>query len=320
MKFNGFIVSLFGVILLAYLLPQGNEILPLKTITDIGIGFIFFFYGLKLAPQEIKQGLLNYKVHLIVQLTTFIVFPLLALAYLPLFEQGKDSELWTAIFFLATLPSTVSSSIVMVALAKGNLPAAIFNASLSGLIGIFATPIWLSIILGKSADFQFLDILLKLGWQILAPLIVGLILQRIFGNWARKHSKQLALFDKGIILIIVYSSFSNSFTSNLFDAIDLSGFLLLTVGVLVLFFAVYYLTALASNLLKLTLEDKITAQFCGTKKSLVHGSVMVNVIFGNSANTGLLLLPIMLFHSSQLILIAYFAEKYRKRKPEMAKI
>ena len=95
---------------------------------------------------------------------------------------------------------------------------------------------------------------------------------------------------------------------------------MLTVGVLVLFFAVYYLTALASNLLKLTLEDKITAQFCGTKKSLVHGSVMVNVIFGNSANTGLLLLPIMLFHSSQLILIAYFAEKYRKRKPEMAKI
>ena len=234
MKFNGFIVSLFGIILLAYFLPQGNDVLPLKTISDIGIGFIFFFYGLKLAPQEIKQGLLNYKVHIIVQLTTFVVFPLLALTYLPLFEQGKDSELWTAIFFLATLPSTVSSSIVMVALAKGNLPTAIFNASLSGLIGIFATPIWLSIILGKSADFQFIDVLLKLGWQILAPLVLGLILQRFFGDWARKHSKQLGLFDKGIILIIVYSSFSNSFTSNLFDTIDLGGFIKLILGVLVI--------------------------------------------------------------------------------------
>ena len=318
MKFNGFIVSLFGIILLAYFLPQGNDVLPLKTISDIGIGFIFFFYGLKLAPQEIKQGLLNYKVHIIVQLTTFVVFPLLALTYLPLFEQGKDSELWTAIFFLATLPSTVSSSIVMVALAKGNLPTAIFNASLSGLIGIFATPIWLSIILGKSADFQFIDVLLKLGWQILAPLVLGLILQRFFGDWARKHSKQLGLFDKGIILIIVYSSFSNSFTSNLFNTIDFGGFIKLILGVLVLFFVVFYLTAFVSNLIKLSTEDKITAQFCGTKKSLVHGSVMVKVIFGNSANTGLLLLPIMLFHSSQLILIAYFAEKYRKRDPEIA--
>ncbi|MCL6217340.1 bile acid:sodium symporter family protein [Zunongwangia pacifica] len=313
MKINGFIVSLFGVILLAYLLPQGNDLLPLKTITDIGIGLIFFFYGLKLAPQELKLGLLNYKVHIIVQLTTFVVFPLLAIAYLPLFEQGKDSELWTAIFFLATLPSTVSSSIVMVALAKGNLPTAIFNASLSGIIGIFATPIWLSLILGKSADFQFIDVLVKLGWQILAPLILGLLLQRFFGDWARKNSKKLALFDKGIILIIVYSSFSHSFTSNLFETIDLMGFLLLILGVLVLFFAVYYLTAFVSKLLNLSTEDKITAQFCGTKKSLVHGSVMVKVIFGNAANTGLLLLPIMLFHSSQLILIAYFAEKYRNR-------
>jgi len=313
MKINGFIVSLFGVILLAYLLPQGNDLLPLKTITDIGIGLIFFFYGLKLAPQELKLGLLNYKVHIIVQLTTFVVFPLLAIAYLPLFEQGKDSELWTAIFFLATLPSTVSSSIVMVALAKGNLPTAIFNASLSGIIGIFATPIWLSLILGKSADFQFIDVLIKLGWQILAPLILGLLLQRFFGDWARKNSKKLALFDKGIILIIVYSSFSHSFTSNLFETIDLMGFLLLILGVLVLFFAVYYLTAFVSKLLNLSTEDKITAQFCGTKKSLVHGSVMVKVIFGNAANTGLLLLPIMLFHSSQLILIAYFAEKYRNR-------
>jgi sodium/bile acid cotransporter 7 len=63
----------------------------------------------------------------------------------------------------------------------------------------------------------------------------------------------------------------------------------------------------------LSIKDKITTQFCGTKKSLVHGSVMVKVIFGNSANTGLLLLPIMLFHSLQLLVIAYFAERYRKR-------
>ncbi|WBL20952.1 bile acid:sodium symporter family protein [Zunongwangia sp. HRR-M8] len=320
MKFNGFIVSLFGIILLAYLFPQGNDLLPLKTITDIGIGFIFFFYGLKLAPKEIKQGLLNYKVHIIVQLTTFVVFPLLALSYLPFFEEGTDSELWTAIFFLATLPSTVSSSIVMVALAKGNLPTAIFNASLSGLIGIFATPIWLSFILGKNADFQFLDVLIKLGWQIMLPLILGLVLQQYFGNWARKHSKQLGLFDKAIILVIVYSSFSHSFTSNLFSSIDAVGFIKLILGVLVLFFVVYYGTALVSKLLKLPTEDKITAQFCGTKKSLVHGSVMVKVIFGNAANTGLLLLPIMLFHSSQLVIIAYFAEKYRKRNLHTAEV
>lgn len=313
MKINGFIVALLATIGVAYLFPQGNDFLPLKTIIDIGIGFIFFFYGLKLSPQELKLGVLSYKIHVIVQLTTFLIFPLLALCFLPFFSAGKNSELWIAIFFLATLPSTVSSSIVMVSLAKGNLPAAIFNASLSGLLGIFATPIWLSTVLGKNADFQFTDVILKLGWQILLPLLLGLLLQRFFGKWAQRHSKKLSLFDKTIILFIVYNSFSHSFTSHIFSSINSIGFVKLFFAVLLMFFLVYYGTALLCNLIKLPLEDKITAQFCGTKKSLVHGSVMVKVIFGNAANTGLLLLPIMIFHSSQLILIAYFAEKYRKR-------
>lgn len=313
MKFNGFIAAIFMAIILAWFLPQGIEILPLKTITDIGIGLIFFFYGLKLSPAEFKLGLLNYKVHLIVQLTTFVIFPLLGLLFIPFFEAGKNSDIWIALFFFTTLPSTVSSSIVMVSLAKGNLPTAIFNASLSGLIGIFATPIWLSFFLSKSANIEFLDVLIKLGWQIVLPLILGLIMQRFLGELARKHSKKLSLLDKGTIILIVYSSFSTSFTSGIFTAVGLDDLLKMFGSVFLLFFIVYFGLGLTCNLLNLKTADKITAQFCGTKKSLVHGSVMVKVIFGNSANTGLLLLPIMLFHSMQLLLIAYFAERYRKR-------
>lgn len=313
MKFNGFIAAIFLAIIIAYFFPEGIEIFPLKTITDIGIGFIFFFYGLKLSPAEFKLGFLNYKVHIVIQLTTFVVFPLLALLCLPFFEAGTGSDLWIALFFLGTLPSTVSSSIVMVSLAKGNLPTAIFNASLSGLIGIFATPIWLSFFLTGNADFEFLDILIKLCWQIIIPLILGLFLQKLLGDFARKHSKKLGLLDKTTIILIVYSSFSNSFSSNIFSSVKTDDLLKLTGIVVLFFFVVYFGLGLVCNLLGFNLKDKITTQFCGTKKSLVHGSVMVKVIFGNSANTGLLLLPIMIYHSLQLLLIAFYAERYRKR-------
>jgi sodium/bile acid cotransporter 7 len=312
LKFNGFIAAIFVAIVFAWLLPQGIDLLPLKTITDIGIGLIFFFYGLKLSPAEFKLGLLNYKVHLLVQLTTFVIFPLLGLLFIPFFEAGRDSNIWIALFFLCTLPSTVSSSIVMVSLAKGNLPTAIFNASLSGLIGIFATPIWLSFFLSKNADFEFLDVLIKLCWQIILPLTLGLIFQKFLGAFARKHAKKLSLLDKVTIILIVYSSFSNSFTSGIFTSVGVIDLLKLFLCILFLFFVVYFGLGLTSNFLGLSIKDKITTQFCGTKKSLVHGSVMVKVIFGNSANTGLLLLPVMLFHSLQLLVIAYFAERYRK--------
>jgi sodium/bile acid cotransporter 7 len=56
-------------------------------------------------------------------------------------------------------------------------------------------------------------------------------------------------------------------------------------------------------------EDQITAQFCGTKKSLVHGTVFSKILFGNMATIGIILLPLMLFHAIQLFIISIIASK-----------
>lgn len=300
-------------ILIAWIFPQGPEILPLKTITDIGIGFIFFFYGLKLSPAEFKTGFYNYKVHILVQLTTFIFFPLLVLLFIPFFEEGTRSNVWLALFFLGALPSTVSSSIVMVSLAKGNIPTAIFNASLSGLIGVVVTPLWMSIFLKGSAGFEFASVFQKLFLQVILPLVIGLFLQRFFGKMARKNSSKISFFDKSIIVLIVYSSFSAAFSTQLFNTLGLPELLKLLAMVTALFFIVYFGTDAISKAMKLSTEDRITAKFAGTKKSLVHGSVMVKIIFGNSAANAIFLLPIMLYHILQLLVIAVFAERYRLR-------
>jgi len=313
LKAHGFIIALFVAILLAYLFPTALSDLPLKQITSIGIGLIFFFYGLKLAPSELKLGFLNYRSHILIQLTTFVVFPLLTLLFLPFFDGGTESRLWLAILFLGALPSTVSSAVIMVAIARGNLPTAIFNATISGLIGIVATPLWLSIFMMKSGEFEILDILLKLFLQVLLPLIIGVLLQPFLGKMARLHSSKLSLFDKSIIVLIVFNSFSNSFTSKLFDTIKVLDLLKLFGIVLVLFFLVYGLIGYICKLMDFSLEDTITAKFCGSQKSLIHGTVMVKIIFGNSASLGLFLLPIMFYHILQLLLISIFAENYRKR-------
>lgn len=313
MKFNGFILSLVVAIILAYFFPNALQELPIKLITDIGIGLIFFFYGLKLAPEELKLGFLNFKAHAVIQAATFLIFPFLTFLFIPLFEDGTQSDLWLSIFFLGVLPSTVSSSVVMVAIARGNLPTAIFNASISGLIGILLTPLWLSFFMAKSGEFDFLVILYKLCLQIVLPLILGLLLQRFFGKFARRHNKKLGYFDKAVIVLIVYTSFSNSFNSGLFKSIKIYDLLMITGIVILLFFAMYALIGAICKWLNFSIKDTITAKFCGTKKSLVHGSVMVKIIFGASASVGIFLLPIMLYHILQLLVVTIFAENYRKR-------
>ncbi|MBU2919886.1 bile acid:sodium symporter [Winogradskyella psychrotolerans] len=312
-KVDKFVISIIIVIVLAYFFPEWgieSSQIPIDAISEIGISLIFFFYGLKLNPTQLKAGLKNWKLHLLVQGSTFLMFPLLILLLRPCIQNEAQETIWLAFFFLAALPSTVSSSVVMVAMAKGNVPAAIFNASISGIIGIVLTPLWMGLFVDSiQTDFDFTEIYIKLIVQIILPVILGLLLQRFLGDFARKHSSKLTLFDKSIILLIIYKSFAASFDNNIFSVVSFLDLLFLFIGVVTLFIIVYSLTGFISKKLQLNNEDRITAQFCGTKKSLVHGTVFSKILFGNMATLGIVLLPLMLFHATQILIISVIASK-----------
>ncbi|MFC5195967.1 bile acid:sodium symporter family protein [Bizionia hallyeonensis] len=315
-KIDKFVLFIIGTIIIAYFFPQWgtqDSNVPIDTISVIGIALIFFFYGLKLNPSQLKSGLQNWKLHLLVQGATFIMFPLLVLLFRPWIQNEEQETIWLAFFFLAALPSTVSSSVVMVSMAKGNVPAAIFNASISGIIGIVITPLWMGLfIVNTQTDFDFTDIYLKLIVQIIIPVILGLVLQRFLGELAHKYNSKLTVFDKAIILLIIYKSFAESFNNNIFSVVSFLDLSFIFIGVLILFIAAFTLTGYISRKLKLKKEDQITAQFCGTKKSLVHGTVFSKILFGNMAILGILLLPLMLFHAIQILIISIVAGKLAK--------
>jgi solute carrier family 10 (sodium/bile acid cotransporter), member 7 len=316
-KIDKFVLSIAVVVFLAYLFPQfGGKSgpLPLDKIGSIGISFIFFFYGLKLSPEKTKSGLKNWKLHVLVQACTFLLFPIIVLCFYPLIHAEHDRNIWIAFLFLASLPSTVSSSVVMVSIAKGNVPAAIFNASISGLIGIVITPLWLGLFLNNTtANYDLGEIYTKLIVEVLAPVIFGFLLHRFWGNFAQKYSNYLTLFDKSIILLIIYKSFCSSFEENVFSEIDTVDFFTIAIAVFALFYVVYFVTGFLSKKLGFSNEDKITAQFCGTKKSLVHGTVFAKILFPNPSAMGIILLPIMLFHSFQIFIISFIATRNSNR-------
>jgi sodium/bile acid cotransporter 7 len=312
-----FISGLFLMILAAWLKPGiGMDLQPvhLGLIIDIGVVLIFFFYGLKLDPAKLKSGMSNWKMHLAIQLTTFLLFPLLILPFYPLLKETNLEIFWMGMFFLAALPSTVSSSVVMVSIAGGNIPGAIFNASISGMIGIIMTPFWMGLFLtSHSAGFDFSHVLVQLIVQIIVPVIAGLLLHRYFVRWITRHLPKLAAFDKIIILLIVYESFSRSFMSGIFASVSWLALGGLFLAVILLFFIVLNFTGLLARKMNFSHEDSITLQFAGTKKSLVHGSVFASVLFGGISGAGIWLLPIMIYHSFQLFYISVLAQKMSKK-------
>jgi sodium/bile acid cotransporter 7 len=264
-----------------------------------------------LSPYKIKNGLNNWKLHLLVQLSTFLLFPIIVLLALPFVADGASSMYWLSFLFLAAIPSTVSSSVVMVSVAQGNVPAAIFNASISGLIGIVITPLWMGLFLqGSTTEFELGSVYINLLSQILLPVILGLALQKYLGGFAGQHSRVLSYFDKAVILLIVFKSFADAFYENLFAGIQIFELMLLSAATLLLFFVVYFCIVWWAQQLGFNREDRITALFCGTKKSLVHGTVFSKILFPTSFPIGIILLPLMLFHAFQLLLISIFAAKF----------
>lgn len=317
-RIDGFILALLVVIVIAYFFPQaivfeGGR--PLEIISTIGVSLIFFFYGLKLSFTEIRESLQNWRLHSIVQATTFLVFPIVVLLSKPLIIGELQEHFWLSFFFLAALPSTVSSSVVMVSIARGNIPAAILNASISGLIGVLLTPIWMGLFLDFETDNVFGEVYWGLIREIIIPVAMGLVLQRFWGKWAQRNSRRISIFDKSVILLIVYISFAESFISGIFETVSSYYLLMIFVCTVLLFFLVYGIIYFLSHyVMKFSREDQITALFCGSKKSLTHGSVFAKFIFVNNPNVGLYFLPLMIFHAFQIFVTTLIAQWYGRNK------
>ncbi|MBR4105189.1 MAG: bile acid:sodium symporter [Thermoguttaceae bacterium] len=224
-----------------------------------------------------------------------------------------STGIWLGIFFLAALPSTVSSSVVMTNIARGNVPAAIFDASFSTLLGVFITPLWMRIFVdAETGGRGFGVVLLSLTAQAILPIILGVLANRRWGEFSRRNEKRLRKFDQGTIVLIVYTSFCNSFAEKMFDGLSGGTLLGLSLGMVALFFVVFGIVYVVCRALRFSREDAIATLFCGSKKSLVHGVATSRVILSAPNMAGILILPTMIYHALQLIIVSVIAQRFAK--------
>lgn len=306
-----YIALMFAVIGVAALWPaRGNGAVAAGVAADAAIIFLFFLYGTRIAPKAALDGLSQWKLHGAVLVCTYALFPVLGLALAPALPDDMPPAIASGFLFLCVLPSTVQSSIAFTAIARGNVPAALGAASLSNIVGVFASPLlagWLLQAQGVSLSFGVLrDIML----QLLAPFIAGQLLRPVVGAWVQKHRGVLGLVDRGAILLIIYVAFSHGMVEGVWTHLRLGDLAVLTTLLCVLLALTLGLTSLAGrHLYAFSREDAIVLQFAGSKKSLASGLPMAGVIF-HGAQLSMIILPLMIFHQIQLIVCAVLARRY----------
>lgn len=314
MPIDPYILLLLGTVGLAALLPARGTGADLASgASTAAIALLFFLYGARLSTREALDGLRHWRLHGTVLACTFVVFPLLGLAARGFVPVLLTDPLYQGLLFLTLVPSTIQSSIAFTSLARGNVPAAICAGSFSSLVGIVATPLLAAALLGGGAGGFSADSVTRIVLHLLVPFVAGQVLRRWIGGFVTRHRKVLGLVDRGSILLVVYTAFSQGMVRGVWSQVSparLGG--LLAVEALLLA-AMLLLTWYGAKALKFGRGDRTAIQFAGSKKSLAAGLPMASVLFG--AQASLAVLPLMLFHQMQLMVCAVIAKR-RSHDPD----
>jgi sodium/bile acid cotransporter 7 len=316
---NGFSLGLIAAVVLAFLFPKPGSrsgVLHPEQLNNAGIALILFLQGLSLAREKIRSGAGNWRLHLTIQSFTFIVFPLVGLAFLAITSvvwKGQPAAVASGFLYLCVLPSTVSTSVVLTAVARGNTAGALFNAALSNILGVFLAPVLVQLLMQSTGEHTPLGPLLtRILLLTLVPFFAGMALRPAIHTWVDTHKAWVARLSNLVIVFIVYTAFCDSVEQQIWQRYGAPLTAQVFLGVLLLFALMSALVHVTGQLLRLNREDRIAAYFCSVKKTLAMGVPLAMLIFGQRADLSLILLPIMFYHPLQLFANGLLANRWAR--------
>lgn len=251
---NWFIFSIVGVILLAKYDPELGKLYgPLKpeiTVKYLAVMIIFFNSGLVLNTEILWQTLKNFKVHVLIQGFTFVVFPVcMTLVIRVLKTAGENSgllsflnlseNLYLGLAILACMPPPVSSAVILTKSIGGDEVVAIFNSVFGSFLGIFISPILINEIMrflpteitrhleistnldaktsalsNEMTDLPIFKVFKSLTITVIFPIIVGQIFRqnRKVKNFLDQKKPPFGTIGSAILLFIIYTTFCDTFS------------------------------------------------------------------------------------------------------------
>ncbi|RJP46900.1 MAG: hypothetical protein C4548_01840 [Desulfobacteraceae bacterium] len=311
-----FFIGIAVVSLAAFLFPAVGPVVKKYKILNIGIFLAFLITGLTLDTRTIMDQLKNIRVLLAALLSSLFLIPLFTWMTARLvFPDMPDFIIGATI--IAAAPVTIASGTVMTAMALGNVTLSLFICVLCNFAALITMPFMLSFLLrfGQPIDLPVFAILNSLIITVLAPTVIGQILQpklrHLLGSWKQTFS----IFSQCVVLLIIYNAVSASS-----DRITEAG---VTILVLLAFMALLHTMILVFNfgisrLIRLDRPSTSAFTIHTSQKTLTVSYLVWSGYF--AAAFPLAMLPGIIYHLIQMIMDTFVASIFRRQLEKNSRV
>ncbi len=254
------------------------------TIAPIALALIMLGLGASLTVKDFTRVFQNAKVFLVGMLCQLILLPIIA--YFLIIILRTPVELALGVMLIAAAPGGVTSN-VLTKFANGDVALSISITAFTSLISIVSVPyiVFLSIDLFDISyvekEVSMLGISLKMFFVVTVPVMIGMIIRKLWGNFIDNNIKIIEKISIGlfsIVFIAIYIEEWDSIIMFLSTAGTIALILNITMMIVGYFIAKFFASNIAQRRcisLECGLQNGTLAVFVGTQ---LFGSNMTYMV------------------------------------------
>ncbi|BFZ57224.1 LRR receptor-like serine/threonine-protein kinase RGI2 [Savitreella phatthalungensis] len=340
-----FMLGFLIVVLIAYWAPDvarhGGYLASQWTFAYGGLAIIFLIAGFTMPTDILISNLRSWKAHLYAQGMSFIITPLIGLAIVEIILAAKPSpdrvpqNILAGIIIMVCTPTTVASNITFTRLSRGNDATCLAEVVIGNLAGILISPALVQLLLRPSLGLDvgrptqsistiYRKLFEHFGPTLYAALFVGQCIRNLAGSERADRTSRKFFLPKVatvMLLLFLWTSFSDSFASKAYQKLPASAILLvvfLNLALYPLFTLIAYLLCrmpgAPRNAFWLTRGQTTAVCFCGPPKSITVGLVLITTQYSNFSplDQAILTIPLSLYQGMQVFLAQAFVYGFKR--------
>lgn len=286
---------------------------------NVNVALIFLLSGLKLKTDDVFKAVRSWREMLFSCISILFITPLLGMALINISFDTPELAYGFAIF--CTMPTTLSSGVILTGQGKGNIALALLLTVSTNLLGIITLPFMLVAVFSTAADVSVsIDagkLLVKLLLYILLPLTTGKIIRHTVPcvpRFCTLFKIRLKLLSSFLLIMIPWMSVSKSAEQmKSLTAAEILACFGLGIAIHLIYLGYTYGITRAA---RIPIRERVAVVILVSQKTLPVALTVIGFLPESLGVAGIIALPCIISHFCQIVMDGYVAAKFAAMIPD----